>query len=145
MPKQENELVVIEKTQELLVWSLKHIEKFPRTHRHGLGLRIEERLSLILDLLIEAKFNRERLPLLQRCNLLLEQLRFQFRSAKDVRCLSIDSYGSASRFVNEIGQNLGLWIKSVIRGDSHETPRRTVGGTDQLSQPAESGPQGRPR
>jgi hypothetical protein len=34
---------VIEKTQELLVWSLKHIEKFPRTHRYGLGLRLETR------------------------------------------------------------------------------------------------------
>lgn len=35
MPKAPPELAVIEKTQELLVWTLKHIEKFPRTHRFG--------------------------------------------------------------------------------------------------------------
>ena len=68
MRKPPPELVIIEKTQELLVWTLKHIAKFPRSHRYGLGLRLEQRLSSLLDRFIEAKFTRERLPLLQRCN-----------------------------------------------------------------------------
>ena len=126
MPHAPPELKVIEKTQGLLVWSLKHIEKFPRTHRYGLGLRPETRLTAILDRLIEAKLTRDRLPLLHRTNLDLEQLRFEFRTAKDVQCLSINSYGSASRLVNEIGQNLGQWIKSII-GGSDETTREPVG------------------
>ena len=113
MPKALPELVVIEKTQALLVWASNHIAKFPRVHRYGIGIRIEQRISTILDGLIEAKFTRERLPLLQRCNLELEQLRFEFRTAKDLYCLSIESCGSASRFVNEVGQNLGLWINSI--------------------------------
>ena len=118
MPKAVPELVVIEKTQALLVWTSNHIAKFPRTHRHGLGTRLEQRLSTILDRLIEAKFTRDRLPLLQRSNLELEQLRFEFRTSKDLKCLSIESYGSASRFVNEIGQNLGLWIKAILNHSS---------------------------
>ena len=144
MPKAAAELVVIEKAQELLVWSLKHIEKFPRTHRYGLGLRLEQRLSELLDRLIEAKYTKERLPLLHRCNLDLERLRFDYRTAKDVRCFSVDHYGSASRFVNEIGQNLGLWIKSIV-GGTHEATRQSVAGTDELSQPADGGPQRRAR
>jgi len=60
MPKPPPELVIIEKTQALLVWTLNHIAKFPRIHRYGLGSRLEVRLSTILDLLIEAKFDLER-------------------------------------------------------------------------------------
>ena len=115
MPKAPTELVVIEKTQLFLVWTLNHVAKFPRSHRYGIGLRLEQRISLILDRLIESQFTRDRLPLLQRCNLELEQLRFEFRTAKDIQSLSMESCGSAHRFINEIGQNLGLWIKSIIQ------------------------------
>ena len=144
MPKASVELAIIEKTQELLVWSLRHIEKFPRAHRHGLGARLEQRLAGLLDRLIEAKFTRDRLPLLQRCNLELELLRFDYRTSKDVRCLSVDSYGSASRFVNEIGQQLGQWIKSMV-GGTDEATRQSVGQTGELSQSSDSGAARRPR
>ena len=144
MPQTPVELAIIEKSQALLVWTLKHIEKFPKVHRYGLGLRIEQRLSTILDDLIEAKFNRDRLPILHRSNLELERLRFQIRTAKDVKCLSIDSYGSASRFVNEIGQQLGMWIKSIV-GGTNEATRKSVAGTDQFPQPTDGGSQRRPR
>jgi len=142
--KADTELVVIEKTYELLVWSLKHIEKIPRSHRYGVGLRLEQRLSGILDLLLRAKYTRDRLALLQAANLELELLRFQFRVVKDLKCLSIESYGSASRFVNEIGKLIGGWMRRVT-GGPHETSRQSVAGTDQLSEPAASGWQGRPR
>ena len=130
MPKPPPELVIIEKTQALLVWTLNHITKFPRVHRYGLGSRLEVRLSTILDLLIEAKFTRDRLSLLHRCNLDLERLRFDYRTAKDVHCLSLESCGSANRFVNEIGQNLGLWINSINKGGNDETARKPVVRTD---------------
>ena len=144
MPQTPPELTVIQKTQELLVWTLNHIANFPRSHRYGLGQRLEHRLSGILDRLIEAKFTRDRLPLLNRCNLELEQLRFEFRTAKDVRCLSIESYGSSGRFVNEIGQNLGQWIKSIGKG-SDEATRRSVARTGELPQPVASGEKRIPR
>jgi hypothetical protein len=138
MPKADTELVVIEKTHELLVWTLKHIEKFPRNHRYGLGLRLEQRITEILELLLRAKYRAgERATLLAQTNLSLELLRFQFRSVKDVKCLSLESYGSASRFVNEIGKLVGGWIKQT-HGGMHETSRKPVAGTGQLPKPAPS-------
>ena len=142
--RRDGELVVIEKTYDLLIWSLKHIERFPRCHRYGIGLRLEQRLSAILDLLLRAKYSRDRLGLLQETNVELELLRFQFRSVKDLKCLSIDSYGSAARFVNEIGQMVGGWIRSS-QGQNHETLRQPVGRVDELSQPPAGGSQSRPR
>ena len=49
MPKADTELVVIEKTYELQIWTLNHIAKFPRSHRYGVGLRLEQRLATILS------------------------------------------------------------------------------------------------
>ena len=114
MPKPDSELLVIEKTEALLVWTLNHITKFPRSHRYGIGLRLEMRICDILDLLIRAKYNKDRLTILQQTNVELEQLRFLFRTVKDVKCLSIDSYGSASRFVNEVGVLVCGWIKRIL-------------------------------
>ncbi len=144
MHKPPSELLVIEKTQALLVWTLNHIAKFPRSHRYGIGLRLETKLSDILDLLLRAKYTKDRLPILQQTNVELELLRFQFRTVKDVHCLSLDSFGSAARFVNEIGVLVGGWIKQST-GETHAATRKPVAGTGGVSQPAASGPQRSPR
>ena len=87
---------------------------------------------------------RDRLTLLQQANLDLELLRFQFRAVKDLKCLSIDSYGSASRFVNEIGKLVGGWLRQVS-GGHHAASQQSVAGTDELPQSAAGRPQGRSR
>jgi hypothetical protein len=112
MPKAPTELAVIAQTYDLVIWSCRHIAKFARSHRFTLGDRLENRLYLLLELLLQAKYQRERAPLLRQANMELELLRFQFRLAKDLRCLSLDSYGFAARSVNEIGQMIGGWLKA---------------------------------
>jgi len=63
--------------------------KFPRNHRFVLGERIERNLYDLLETLIQAKYTRQRQPLLERANLMLEILRFQMRLAKDLQCLKV--------------------------------------------------------
>ena len=79
--KKDEELVVITKTYDFILWSCSHTGKFPRNHRFVLGERLERSLYDLLETLIEAKYSRGRLPLLQRANLRLEILRFQMRVA----------------------------------------------------------------
>ena len=112
------ELKIIEATYAFVVWSCQHVGKFPRSHRYTLGAKLETRLLGVLESLIRAKFRRDRLALLQEVNLELELLRIEFRLAKDLQCLAVESYGSASRFVNEIGRQLGGWIRQ-----SNQTPK----------------------
>ena len=82
MAKRTNaELLVITKMYDFILWSCKHIGKFSRNHRFVLGERLERSLYDLLETLIEAKYSRGRLPLLQRANLRLEILRFQMRVA----------------------------------------------------------------
>ena len=78
------ELVVITKTYDLILWSCNHTSRFPRQHRFVLGERLERNLYDLLETLIRAKYQRVRAALLEAANLKLEILRFQFRLAKDL-------------------------------------------------------------
>jgi hypothetical protein len=81
--KKVEELIVITKTYDLILWSCKHKSKFPRNHRFVLGERIERNLYSLLETLIQAKYAKNRQRLLEGAHLSLEVLRFQVRLAKD--------------------------------------------------------------
>src|SRR6185312_8069689 len=73
--KKGEELIVITKTYDLILWSCNHTSKFPRNHRFVLGERIERNLYGLLETLIAAKYTRNRQRLLEDANLSLEVLR----------------------------------------------------------------------
>ena len=105
------ELIVITKTYDLILWSCSHTSRFPRQHRFVLGERLERTLYDLLETLIQAKYTRDRKSLLGDTNLKLELLRFQVRLAKDLQCLRANSYEFASKQINEIGNMVGGWLK----------------------------------
>lgn len=106
------ELTVIDRTYNLVIWTCKHIAGFPRSFRCTLGDGMELRLYRVLEWLLRAKYNSgDRPALLRDVNMELELLRFQYRMAKDLRCLSVDSYEHATRTVNEVGKMVGGWMK----------------------------------
>lgn len=109
--KSRDELVVITKTYDLILWSCNHTSRFPRNHRFVLGERIERNLYELLEGLIAAKYRRERQELLDAANLKLEILRFQIRLAKDLQCLKVSSYEFASKAMDEIGRLIGGWAR----------------------------------
>ena len=111
MPRANSEMMVVTKMYDLVIWSANHVAKFPRSHRFSLGGRLESRLYHVLEMLIRSKFTPDRAPLLREANVELELLRFQFRIARDLRCLSIESYGFAARSVDEVGRLVGGWMR----------------------------------
>lgn len=142
MPQATPDLLVITKLYDFVLWSCHHIARFPRSHRFTLGDRLEVRLYGLLDLLLRAKYTREREDLLRTANIELECLRFQLRLAKDLKCLTVESYGFAARLVQEIGRLVGGWLRAMGRKKNepqgerqemeHEAPRRPVGDPDEL-------------
>ena len=110
--KDAEELVVITKTYDLILWSCNHTGRFPRNHRFVLGERIERNVYDLLETLIRAKYTRQRQPLLEDANLKLEILRFQVRLAKDLQCLKPPSYAFAAKAIDEIGKLVGGWLRS---------------------------------
>jgi hypothetical protein len=109
----EQELTVITKTYDLVRWSCQHISRFPRNYRFVLGERMERRLYDLLETLLQARYTRDRHGLLRQANLSLEVLRFQLRLAHDLNCLRTNSYGFASRALQEIGSLVGGWLKAA--------------------------------
>ena len=106
------EMVVITKTYDLILWSCGHTGRFPRNHRFVLGERIERNLYGLLETLIRARYTAARQPLLDEANLALEILRFQMRLAKDLQCLKTESYAFAATAIDEIGRLVGAWRKA---------------------------------
>jgi hypothetical protein len=98
--KKDQELTVITKTYDLILWSCNHTSKFPRNHRFVLGERIERNLYNLLETLIRAKYTKQRQRLLEDANLTLEILRFQMRLAKDLQCLKVESYAFAAKSIS---------------------------------------------
>jgi len=110
--KKAEELTIITKTYDLILWSCNHTSRFPRNHRFVLGERIERNLYSLLETLIQAKYTKNRQRLLEQANLTLEILRFQMRLAKDLQCLKVESYGFAAKSMDEIGRLVGGWLRS---------------------------------
>jgi hypothetical protein len=109
--RRTEELTVITKTYDLILWSCHHTSRFPGNHRFVLGERIERNLYDLLETLIQAKYTRDRRALLEQANLKLEILRFQVRLAKDLECLRVNSYAFGSKLIDEIGKLVGGWLK----------------------------------
>jgi hypothetical protein len=107
-----DELLVITKTYDLILWSCHHAGRFPRNHRFVLGERLERNLYDLLETLVQARYSHDRHAVLTRANLQLEVLRFQVRLAKDLACLKRNSYLHASKNIDEVGRLVGGWIKT---------------------------------
>ena len=109
------ELKVIQDFYDFVLWLVQHTEKFPRHHRYSLGIAMENRLQRILELLLRAKYSREKAGFLNDANMELEVLRFQVRLAKDLKALPAKSHGHAAGVMQGIGAQIGGWLASKGR------------------------------
>ncbi len=114
--KPPEDLPVIQKTYDLIQWYIPHINKIPRSHRFGLGDRIVNNLYEMLEMLIEARYRRDRREILQSINISVEKLRYQTRLMKDFSIFNVQRYEFASRAILDIGRMLGGWIKQQEAG-----------------------------
>ncbi len=111
MAKTLKEVNALTKTYDLLLWIIPQLEKFPKSQRYLLGDRIETRLLDIMELIIEAIYTKNKTALLKEANLKIEQLRYLIRLVMDLKYLSINRYEHVSKCLNEIGSEIGGWIK----------------------------------
>ena len=109
--KQSNELPIIQRVYDLILWYVPRLNKLPRDHKFMLGDRIQASLYGLLEGLIRARYAREKLALLEPLNTELEVLRYQTRLCKDFELLDARRFEHVSKLINEIGENLGGWIR----------------------------------
>ena len=75
-------------TYDLLKWSIPAIKGFPRDQRFMLGDRIENHILDVLELLISARYSRDKIDYLKKANLKIEVLRFLWGLSLDLKYLN---------------------------------------------------------
>jgi hypothetical protein len=110
MPKAE-ELPIFTRWMEFLEWLLPTTEKFPKRVRFTFADRINNLALDIVEDLVEARYSRNKPPLLKRINLRLEKLRILLRLCHRLKYLPHQGYEHAMRALNEVGRMLGGWMK----------------------------------
>ena len=105
---------VITLLYDFIKWAIPHIAKFPRNQRYSLGDKIENKLLGLLDFLIEAQYSKEKTAILKEANIEIEQLRYLFRLSNDLRLVNLKTYELSSKYLNEIGSQIGGWLKHQV-------------------------------
>ena len=105
--------VVVQRTYDFLLWLLPKVEKLPRSYRFSVGERmVAVGLDLLLAL-VDAAYSSEKGAFLDQASRRANGLRYLLRLAKDLRLLTVDSYGFSAQKLEEIGRMIGGWQKSV--------------------------------
>ncbi|NES07163.1 MAG: diversity-generating retroelement protein Avd [Okeania sp. SIO2F4] len=106
-----NELSIIQKTHDLIIWYVPIISRLPKTHKYTIGNRMINGLYNFLESLIIAKYASEKLNLLKSLNPKLDVIRYQTRILLDFKLINNKRYEYVSQLIDEISKQLGGWIK----------------------------------
>lgn len=106
-----DELPIIQKTYDLIKWYVPILNRLPRNHKFILGERLTQGLYDLLEGLITARYQRQKLETLEPLNINLDILRYQTRLLLDFDLITTQRYEYISKRFAEIGSELGGWIK----------------------------------
>lgn len=111
-----NDLVIFQKTYDLILWSYPVINQFPKNQRFVLGQHIENTLVCILKKMMRANKERgeDRANIIKEISINIDELFILFRLSKDLRMLSIKKYGISAEKINEVAKLLGGWQKKLF-------------------------------
>lgn len=105
------DLPIFSRWMEFLEWLLATTEKFPKRVRFTFADRINNIALDIVEDLVDARYSRDKTPILKRINLRLEKLRILLRLCHRQEILPHGGHEHAARALNEVGRMLGGWIR----------------------------------
>jgi len=107
---------------DLVLWYTQRTERFPKSLRVTLGDRIDRKLLDMLELAVRARYARDPRKYLQLLNTELDLLRYLTRLAKDRGALEVKQYEFVARSIEDIGCQVGGWLKSERRVENTQAP-----------------------
>ena len=105
------ELPIIQKTYDLIKWFVPILNRLPRDHKFMLGDRLITELYDLLEGLIKARYSSNKMAQLETLNSSLDIIRHQVRLMLDFGLIKLKRYEYIGKLLNEIGAELGSWIK----------------------------------
>ena len=107
----DDEMIIFTKSYDYGLWLFKHTQKFPKSSRFSVSVRLELLVTEILEKIILANRAKNKMPLLMELDVLLKRLRLLVRFSKDLGYLPLNSYEYSARQTDELGRLLGGWVK----------------------------------
>ena len=101
-------------------WLLARTEKFPKRVAGTFRIRIDNLALDVYERLIEARYQRDRGPVLSRINLDVEKLRLLLRLAHDQQVLDPAAFRHACAELDTVGRMLGGWQRHLRQRDPAE-------------------------
>lgn len=108
----------VQSCHELLLWLIPQLDKFPRSRRFTLGERIEAGLLEVLELLVEAAYQRHKEVALRRANLRLEIVRHLWRVAHELKVVATRQYEHGASLIDDLGRQIGGWLRNQAQSTS---------------------------
>ena len=93
-------------------------DQFPRAYKYGLGQKLKEIISDLLDCIVAANSKKDKTEILEEARLKLERLRIHVRLASDLKILGLTRYEAFSRTSEEIARQLSGWLEWAGRSSS---------------------------
>lgn len=106
---------IVQKVYDLLKFTIPILNRFPRSQKFVLGDRIQNQLSDLLELYIEAYYAKTsgKKSLLDKANISLEKLRHYFRLCFELGLFDSKKYHDFAQRLHEIGRMTGGWLRSL--------------------------------
>jgi len=107
------ELLVAQKTEEMIKYGYLAVRHFPKAERHVLSQELRASMWRLLRLVIVCGKKYHKKTTLRDLDAEIELLRREIRLARDIEVLPFKKYEVWARHLDEIGRMVGGWIKSV--------------------------------
>jgi four helix bundle protein len=104
-------LLIFQKTYDLLVRIYSETHNFPREYKYDLGEKMKITSLEILDWVIVANSEENKIPYLKKVSQNVDKLRIYIRLCYSLNVISNKKYEVLSKFVDEIGKMTGGWLK----------------------------------
>ena len=107
-------LVLFQKVYDLILEIHPIIITFPKNERFTLGQKMENTLLSILEIVIVVNLGKVSSNYFKKIDVELQKLKIFIRLSKDLRFISIKTYGSLEKRVVEIGKLFGGFERVLV-------------------------------
>lgn len=105
-------LPIYKKAYDLALFTHRFAAVLPREHRYTFGAKLKESGIELLLLIIRANSKIDKKEDLEKASEKLEEIKILVRLGHDLKIIGLKKYEESARIFEEIGKQLGGWIKS---------------------------------
>lgn len=109
--KEMEKLLIFKRLFEFSKWLLHHTNKFPKSHRFSVAVKLENSVLEMIELITQANMSQKKMNFLISADEKLLFLKIMMRLSYEMEFINLKSYEYGAKELVEIGKMLGGWMK----------------------------------